>query len=116
HAVTVELAPEAAARVSASRALVDRVAAGDEPSYGINTGFGTLAEVRIDKRDLRELQRNLILSHSAGVGPPLPIPERRALLLLRCNVLAKGYSGIRPETLSLAIAMLNRNVVPVVPE
>ena len=68
----VELAPEAAARVRASRDLVDRVAAGDTPSYGINTGFGTLAEVRIDKKDLRELQRNLILSHAAGVGTPLP--------------------------------------------
>lgn len=112
----VHLAPEAAERVKASRALVDRVAAGDTPAYGINTGFGTLAEVRIDRADLRELQRNLILSHAAGVGTPLPIPEARALLLLRCNVLAKGFSGIRPQTLELAIAMLNRNVVPVVPE
>ncbi|MBZ4421251.1 histidine ammonia-lyase [Myxococcus sp. RHSTA-1-4] len=112
----VELAPEAAARVQASRALVDRVAAGDTPSYGINTGFGTLAEVRIDKKDLRDLQRNLILSHACGVGTPLPLPEARALLLLRCNVLAKGFSGIRPETLGLALDMLNRDVVPVVPE
>lgn len=112
----VELAPAALERVRQSRALVDRVAAGDTPSYGINTGFGTLAEVRIDKKDLRELQRNLILSHSAGVGAPLPIPEARALLLLRCNVLAKGFSGIRPETLGLALEMLNRGVVPVVPE
>ncbi|QSQ15292.1 histidine ammonia-lyase [Myxococcus landrumensis] len=114
--VTVELAPEAAARVRASRALVDKVAAGDTPSYGINTGFGTLAEVRIDKKDLRDLQRNLILSHACGVGTPLPHGEARALLLLRCNVLAKGYSGIRPETLALALDMLNRDVVPVVPE
>ena len=116
HEVIVELAPEAAARVRASRALVDRVAAGDVPAYGINTGFGTLAEVRIDKKDLRELQRNLIVSHSCGVGQPLPLPEARALLLLRCNVLAKGYSGIRPETLQLALDMINRDVVPVVPE
>ncbi|ATB47789.1 histidine ammonia-lyase [Corallococcus macrosporus] len=113
---TVELSPEAATRVQASRALVDRVAAGDTPAYGINTGFGTLAEVRIDKKDLRDLQRNLILSHACGVGTPLPLPEARALLLLRCNVLAKGYSGIRMETLSLALDMLNRDVVPVVPE
>ncbi|AEI66907.1 histidine ammonia-lyase [Corallococcus macrosporus] len=113
---TVELSPEAATRVQASRALVDRVAAGDTPAYGINTGFGTLAEVRIDKKDLRDLQRNLILSHACGVGTPLPLPEARALLLLRCNVLAKGYSGIRMETLALALDMLNRDVVPVVPE
>ncbi|QRO01797.1 histidine ammonia-lyase [Archangium violaceum] len=114
--VIVELSPEAQACVRASRELVDRVAAGDTPSYGINTGFGTLAEVRIDKKDLRELQRNLILSHAAGVGAPMPIPEARALLLLRCNVLAKGFSGIRLETLQLALDMLNKDVVPVVPE
>jgi histidine ammonia-lyase len=114
--VRVELAPEALARVERSRALVDRIAAGETPAYGINTGFGTLAEVRIDRRDLRTLQRNLLLSHAAGVGAPLPVPEARALLLLRCNVLAKGYSGIRPRTLQLALDMLNRGVIPVVPE
>ncbi|MBI3183804.1 MAG: histidine ammonia-lyase [Myxococcales bacterium] len=112
----VELAPAASQKVLAARELVDRMAAGDEAVYGINTGFGTLAEVRVDKKDLRQLQRNLVLSHAAGVGLPLPLPEARALLLLRANVLAKGYSGIRPETLALAIEMLNRDVVPVVPE
>ncbi len=115
-AAEVRLTTEAAARVDKARALVEKIAAGDEPSYGINTGFGTLAEVRIDKKDLRELQRNLILSHAAGVGAPLPIPEARVLLLLRCNVLAKGFSGIRRSTLQLALDMLNRGVVPVVPE
>ncbi len=112
----VTLTEEAHRKVRASRDLVERVAASDVASYGINTGFGTLAEVRIDKKDLRQLQRNLLLSHAAGVGAPLPIPEARALLLLRCNVLAKGFSGIRPQTLELALAMLNRDVVPVVPE
>ncbi|HYX91916.1 MAG TPA: histidine ammonia-lyase [Myxococcaceae bacterium] len=112
----VELAPDAVARVQAARELVDRIAASEQPTYGINTGFGMLAEVRIDRKDLRDLQRNLILSHSAGVGSPLPLPEARALLLLRCNVLAKGFSGIRLETLELALEMLNRDVVPVVPE
>ena len=114
--VQVELAPEALARVERARALVDRVAAGAAAAYGINTGFGTLAEVRIDRKDLRTLQRNLLLSHAAGVGTPLPVPEARALLLLRCNVLAKGYSGICPRTLQLALDMLNRGVIPVVPE
>ena len=95
--IQVELAPEALARVERARALVERVAAGEAPAYGINTGFGTLAEVRIDRKDLRTLQRNLLLSHAAGVGTPLPISEARALLLLRCNVLAKGHSGIRPR-------------------
>jgi histidine ammonia-lyase len=112
----VGLATDALARVTAARAMVDRIAAGDEPAYGINTGFGTLAEVRIDKKDLRELQRNLIVSHAAGVGQPLSIPEARALLLLRCNVLAKGHSGVRPETLLLGLELLNRGVTPVVPE
>jgi histidine ammonia-lyase len=114
--VQVELAPEALARVERSRALVDRVAAGEAPAYGINTGFGTLAEVRIDRNDLKALQRNLLVSHAAGVGQPLPLAEARALLLLRCNVLAKGFSGIRPRTLQLALDMLNRDVVPVVPD
>lgn len=113
---SVELTSAAAERVRVARALVDRVAQKDAPTYGINTGFGTLAEVRIDRKDLRELQRNLIVSHACGVSQPLSIPEARALLLLRCNVLAKGYSGIRPETLALAVEMLNRGVVPVVPE
>lgn len=112
----VELSPEAAARVRSARELVDRVAASDTPTYGINTGFGTLAEVRIDKKDLRALQRNLLLSHSVGVGQPLSLPEARALLLLRCNVLAKGYSGVRLETLRRALELLERDVVPVVPE
>jgi histidine ammonia-lyase len=111
----VDLSGEARGRVERARAVVDRVAESNEAVYGINTGFGTLSEVRIDKKDLRTLQRNLLLSHAAGVGDPLPLPEARALLLLRCNVLAKGYSGIRPVTLDLALAMLARDVVPVVP-
>lgn len=112
----VALHPDAKARVTRARDLVDKIAAGDVASYGINTGFGNLAEVRVGKKDLAQLQRNLILSHAAGVGEPLPLPEARTLLLLRCNVLAKGYSGIRPSTLELAMTMLNRGVVPVVPE
>ena len=112
----VELAPEARERVRAARALVDRIAAGDTPTYGINTGFGTLAEVSIPKADLRKLQRNLILSHAAGTGAPLPVAEVRALMLLRANVLAGGYSGIRETTLDLLVDMLQRDVIPVVPE
>ena len=112
----VELAPHAVARIDRSRALVEKMAESDTPTYGINTGFGTLSEIRIDKKDLRELQRNLILSHAAGVGTPLPVGEARALLLLRANVLAKGYSGVRRSTLQLALEMLNRGVSPIVPE
>jgi histidine ammonia-lyase len=112
----VAVSPQALTLAARARALVDRVAAGDAPAYGVNTGFGTLAETRIDKKDLRELQRNLLVSHAAGVGPPLSIPEARALLLLRCNVLAKGYSGVRPSTLLTAVELLNRGITPVVPE
>lgn len=114
--VSVQVSDPAWKRVQAARAFVDRVAEGDQPTYGINTGFGTLSEVRIAKSDLQQLQRNLILSHAAGVGRPLPLPEARALLLLRCNVLAKGFSGVRPETLELAVAMLNADCIPVIPE
>ncbi len=116
HCRPIEINAAARARVVAARQLVDRVAEKDQPAYGINTGFGTLAEVRIAHADLRDLQRNLIMSHAAGVGQPLSIAEARALLLLRCNVLAKGFSGIRPSTLELGVEMLNRNVTPVVPE
>lgn len=116
HGRPVGLAPEARKRVETARALVDKVAAGDAPAYGINTGFGTLAEVRIARDDLRQLQRNLIVSHAVGVGQPMPLHEARALLLLRCNVLAKGHSGIRPSTLELGLELLNRGVTPVIPE
>ena len=112
----VEIGAEARRRVRAARQLVDRIAEGGAPTYGINTGFGTLAEVSIPKADLRKLQRNLILSHAAGTGAPLPLPEARALMLLRANVLAGGYSGIHESTLELLVEMLQRDVVPVVPE
>ncbi|ABS26216.1 histidine ammonia-lyase [Anaeromyxobacter sp. Fw109-5] len=111
-----ELSPGARERVRRSRALVEARLEDGEPHYGINTGFGTLAEVRIDRPDLERLQRNLVLSHAAGVGAPLPLAEARALMLLRANVLAKGVSGIREETLDLLLALLERGVIPVVPE
>ena len=112
----VEIARAARERVRASRDLVDQIAQGDAPAYGINTGFGTLAEVRIAKSDLQRLQRNLILSHAAGTGAPLSLPETRALMLLRANVLAGGFSGIRESTLDLLVQMLDRDVIPLVPE
>jgi histidine ammonia-lyase len=111
----VGLAPVAIERLAKARALVDTIAAGDRPAYGINTGFGNLAEVRIAKGDLRQLQRNLILSHAAGVGEPLAVDETRALMALRANVLAKGYSGVRLQTVETLVAMLNADVLPLVP-
>src|SRR5688572_30051522 len=111
----VGLAPEARARVAASRAVVDRKAAGEEAVYGVNTGFGNFAETRIDKHDLAALQLNLLRSHAAGVDEPLPIRTVRAAMALRANVLAKGFSGIRVDTLEALLAMLNRGVHPRVP-
>lgn len=112
----VALAESAAARVQAARAVVDAAANGEAAVYGVNTGFGTLAEVHIAHEDLCRLQRNLIHSHAAGVGEPLSLPEARALMLLRANVLAKGHSGIRLDTVRLLVDALNRGLVPVIPE
>src|SRR5215212_7067407 len=109
------LSPAARARIAASRLVVDEFAHHDEPTYGINTGFGSFAEVRIPADSLAELQLNLLRSHAAGVGEPLSVPVVRATMALRANVLAKGFSGIRVETVDLLIAMINRGVVPVVP-
>jgi histidine ammonia-lyase len=94
---------------------VDRIAHGDAAVYGINTGFGSFADVRIAHDELETLQVNLLRSHAAGVGEPLPVPAVRAMMTLRANVLARGHSGIRLETLDLLIAMINREVHPAVP-
>src|SRR6266850_6266253 len=112
---TIGLTDAARQRVRAARAVVDRFAQRDEPTYGINTGFGKFAEVRIPPDSLGTLQVNLLRSHAAGVGNPLPVPVVRATMALRANVLAKGFSGIRLDTLELLVALLNRHVHPVVP-
>ena len=111
----VGLTADARARVMASRAVVDAKADGDAPVYGVNTGFGNFAETRIDKTDLAALQMNLLRSHAAGVDAPLPARAVRAAMALRANVLAKGFSGIRVETLDALLGMLNRGVHPRVP-
>ncbi|HET9264156.1 MAG TPA: histidine ammonia-lyase [Vicinamibacterales bacterium] len=112
---TVDLPEEAAGRVSASRAVVDRHASGTEAVYGVNTGFGALAETAIARDGLEALQLNLLRSHAAGVGEPLSVRAVRASMALRANVLAKGFSGIRLTTLERFIALLNRRVHPIVP-
>jgi len=111
----VALAPAAADAVDAARAVVDRHSTGDTAIYGINTGFGSLAEVKIAKEALTDLQRNLLRSHAAGVDAPLPARTVRAMMVLRANVLAKGYSGVRRVTLERLIDLINRRVHPVVP-
>lgn len=111
----VALAPGARERVEASRAYVERLLAEDRVVYGITTGFGFFKERRISPEDVEQLQHNLIVSHSAGVGPMLGREVVRAMLLLRANALAKGYSGIRSATLELLLGMLNAGVHPCVP-
>src|SRR5947208_13645049 len=107
HGETVALAAAARDRVCASRAVVDARARGDEPAYGINTGFGSFAEVKISPDELETLQLNLLRSHAAGLGDPLPPRTVRATIALRANGLAKGFSGISPETLDGLIQRLN---------
>jgi histidine ammonia-lyase len=111
----VSLSDSAREQVRAARRVVDQAAEQDAPVYGINTGFGNFANVRIPHDSLAELQLNLLRSHAAGVGDPLPEPVVRATMALRANVLAKGFSGIRVETLDLLLALLNRRVHPLVP-
>lgn len=109
------LAESARRRIERSRRAVVRATRGGRRVYGVNTGFGHLATVEIATDRLAELQTNLIRSHAAGVGDPLPLPVVRAVLALRVNCLARGHSGIRPETVDALLAMLNRGVHPVVP-
>ena len=111
----VALADHARARVRAARHVVDDYARRETPAYGINTGFGSFAEVTIPRDSLEALQVNLLRSHAAGVGEPLPVPVVRAMTALRANVLAKGYSGIRLDTLETVVALLNHQIHPVVP-
>ena len=111
----VRLAPAAYQQMNASRALVDRLAAGDAPIYAVNTGVGLLADVRIPPADLERLQRNVIRSHCAGVGEPLGREVVRAMMLIRANVLAKGLSGIRPLVAERICELINLGVTPVVP-
>jgi len=115
HGAKVSLAPDSISRMKASRALVERVVSSGETAYGINTGFGKLASVRISAEQVRQLQVNLVRSHACGVGAPLSDAETRAMMLLRANALAKGLSGIRPETVEVLCAMLNAKVHPVIP-
>jgi histidine ammonia-lyase len=112
----VSLAAKARARIEASRRVVEQIVADNRAVYGINTGFGKLSDVRIERDKLAELQLNLVRSHSCGVGKPLSIAESRAMLLLRANVLAAGFSGARPVVVDTLLAMLESGVTPVIPE
>src|SRR5579863_3244995 len=114
--LVVGIAPSALKRVGASRDRIEGILAEGQTVYGVNTGFGKLADVRIPAHKLAQLQTNLVRSHAGGVGQPLAEAEARAMLLLRANVLAKGFSGCRATVVELLVAMLNAGVHPVIPE
>ena len=113
--VRIELSAEARARVDRARGVVDRWIAEGRVVYGLTTGFGEFANVVIPPADVHALQENLIISHAAGMGPLLPPEIVRAMMMLRVNALAKGHSGVRSSTLDALIAMINANIIPVVP-
>ncbi len=111
----LRISPAAWARVKRSRAAVDRIVAEGRTVYGVNTGFGRLQGVAIPRDRLAQLQLNLLRSHAAGVGPPLPSWEVRLAIALRANTLARGHSGISPRVLRALLALFDRDVLPVVP-
>jgi histidine ammonia-lyase len=111
----VSIAPPSVERMNASRAVVERLVGSGATAYGINTGFGKLATVRISTEQVRQLQVNLVRSHASGVGTPLSEAETRAMMLLRANALAKGLSGVRPRVVETLCQMLNAKVHPVIP-
>ncbi len=114
--IRVEVGPSVHGRVQASRNVIEEIVARSGTVYGVSTGFGKLSDIRIAAGELRHLQLNLVRSHACGVGQPLSEPEVRAMMLLRANVLALGFSGIRIEVIELLVEMLNRGVHPVIPE
>jgi histidine ammonia-lyase len=113
---TVKLSPLARERARGTRRIVDDLVSRNAVAYGVTTGFGKLSEIAIPLDRLAELQVNLVRSHAAGVGPLLPEREVRAMMLLRANVIAKGYSGARPDLAELLVAMLNARLHPPIPE
>ena len=112
----VSLADPARERVDAARRVVEQIVNEGRTVYGVNTGFGKLSDVSIEKNELQQLQLNLVRSHACGLGNPLSEPEARAILLLRANVLAAGFSGARPLVIETLIAMLEHGLTPVIPE
>ncbi|MGO4706798.1 histidine ammonia-lyase [Microvirga sp. 2MCAF38] len=111
----VALDPGVRPGIARSAEVVEAIIAKGEPVYGINTGFGKLASIQIGIEDLETLQRNIVLSHAAGIGEPMPIPVARLMMVLKLASLARGASGVRLATIDMLLALLERNVIPVVP-
>lgn len=116
HGYKVEITEEAKEKVAKSREIVDKFVDEKKVVYGITTGFGKFSDVSISKDEAQDLQRNLIISHSCGVGNYLSKEIARGIMLLRANALSKGFSGIRTETLNTLIEMINKDVTPLIPE
>jgi len=114
--LSLAISSDARERMLRSRDAVEQVLKQDRAVYGINTGFGKLADVRIPPSELNSLQLNLVRSHACGLGHPLSDAETRAMMLLRANVLALGFSGCRVEIVSTLLAMIERGVLPRIPE
>ncbi len=114
--VKVVLSDEARAKVKLSRAYIEAKMKTGDAIYGVNTGFGAFSSVRISQEEIETLQRNLIRSHSSGVGDPFTLEETRAIMYLRANALATGHSGIRPEIIDKILEFLNNDLHPVIPQ
>lgn len=115
YGATASLTDDARKRMQHSREYIDKLVAEGRTVYGVTTGFGKLASMRIDPADVQQLQRNLVMSHAMGVGAPLQVEVVRAMLLLRAQSLAQGNSGIRVEVVELLLALLEHSVHPVIP-
>ncbi|WP_380876857.1 histidine ammonia-lyase [Sphingomonas sp. DBB INV C78] len=115
HGASARLDTSTAPAIAASAAAIERILAHGAPVYGINTGFGKLASVRIEAEDLATLQRNIVLSHAAGVGEPMPVPIARLMIALKLASFAHGASGVRPETVAMLEAMLAKGLTPLIP-
>lgn len=113
--VRVSISPKSKQAMNAARGIVEEWVRRDEVVYGITTGFGEFSSVKISTRDIEKLQKNLILSHSAGTGEPLPQEIVRAMMILRINAVARGYSGVRIETVDCLCKMINKGLIPVIP-
>ncbi len=114
--VSVEISPNVESKVRRSRDFIEMALRQGQKIYGVTTGFGLLSDRLIDHSQIEDLQRNLIRSHSVGVGPYFDEKTTRAIMLLRVNVLAKGYSGVRMEVINTLVDMINRGVHPLIPE
>src|SRR5438445_11176187 len=116
HGAAVKVAPEAAARMGPARAVVERIVADGATVYGVTTGFGALASVKVSPAEARRLQQSLVLSHAAGMGDLVEVEVVRAMMLLRARALAAGVSGVRPVLVEALVALLREGITPAVPE